>query len=59
MRERRESLDMTQGELARLAYTTQSAVSRIERGHVSPTVSTLERLMLATGARLVLDWKET
>lgn len=52
LREARESAGMRQGELASRCGTAQSAVSRIERGHISPTVETLERLVRATGARL-------
>jgi transcriptional regulator with XRE-family HTH domain len=40
----RHGLD--QRTLARRAGTTQAQVSRIERGAISPSVSTLQRLML-------------
>ena len=44
-----------QAELARRAGTTQNCISRIERGAVSPSLCTFERLMHAMGRRLVLD----
>jgi transcriptional regulator with XRE-family HTH domain len=46
---------MSQRELAELAGTRQVAISRIERGLVSPSVETLERLVAAMGERLVLS----
>jgi transcriptional regulator with XRE-family HTH domain len=46
---------LDQATLARRAGTTQNYVSRVERGVVSPSVRTLERLMHAMGYRLVLD----
>ena len=49
----RHGLD--QRALARRAGTTQAQVSRIERGAISPSVSTLQRLMAAMGERLEMD----
>ena len=49
----RHGLD--QRTLARRAGTTQAQVSRIERGAISPSVSTLQRLMEAMGERLEVD----
>lgn len=46
---------MSQTELARRADTTQSAISAYESGRREPTVPTLERLLAASGADLVLD----
>lgn len=43
---------LTQQQLAVRAGTTKSAISRLESGDVSPTVSTLERLLLSLGYRL-------
>jgi transcriptional regulator with XRE-family HTH domain len=37
------------------AGTTQAAISRIERGLVSPTFATLRELLLAMGEEPVLD----
>lgn len=43
---------MDQTELARRAGTTQAYVSRVERGEVSPSLNTLQRLLYAMGKRL-------
>jgi len=40
--------------LARRAGTSQTQISRIERGIVSPSISTLERLLAAVGEHLEL-----
>lgn len=55
IREAREAANLSQKELARRSHTAQSAISRLERGRVSPTVETLERILRAAGAELVLD----
>jgi transcriptional regulator with XRE-family HTH domain len=49
---RRHRLD--QRTLARRAGTSQTQVSRIERGEISPSVATLSRLLAAMGERLEL-----
>lgn len=49
VRELRTRLGLTQQTLARRAGTTQTAVSRIERGLTSPTWETLRNLLLAMG----------
>ena len=54
VRESRASAGLTQAEVARRAGTTQAAVARVERGGVSPTVRTLQRLLAATGHELAL-----
>lgn len=46
---------LSQARLALRAGTTQSAISRIERGLESPTVDRLEELLLVMGERLVLE----
>ena len=46
---------LDQAALARRAGTTQNYISRVERGVISPSVRTLERLMHAMGCRLVLE----
>lgn len=51
IRDRRMAHGLTQARLARRAGTTQAAVSRLERGHVSPTFETLTELLLALGER--------
>jgi transcriptional regulator with XRE-family HTH domain len=62
----RRRLGLSQRQLALRAGTTQAAVSRIERGLVSPTFTTLRELMIAMGEEPVLDgrrlnghWDET
>lgn len=45
---------MSQRELARVTGIAQPAIARIERGAVSPTVGTLERLLAGTGSVLEL-----
>ena len=51
---KRQSL-VSQRQLALRACTTQAAVSRIERGLVSPTFTTLRELMIAMGEEPVLE----
>ena len=46
---------LSQAQLAYRAGTSQQAISRIERGVVSPSVAFLERLALVCGEDLVLD----
>ena len=46
---------MSQRRLALRAGTTQAAVSRIERGIVSPTFVTVRELMVAMGEEAVLS----
>ena len=45
LREARERHGLTQRQLAIRARTSQAAISRIERGLVSPTIETLEKLL--------------
>ena len=54
LRSLREQKGLTQRELAKLAETHQADISRIESGSVSPTVSTLERLLRVMGEDLLL-----
>jgi transcriptional regulator with XRE-family HTH domain len=54
IREARRRHGISQQTLARRAGTTQKQVSRIERGDVSPSISTLARLLAAMGERLEL-----
>jgi len=46
---------LTQSQLAARARTSQAAISRIERGLVSPSVSTLAHLLDLMGERLSLE----
>ena len=55
IRSARQQTGISQSELARRAGTSQSAVARIESGHTSPTVETLERLAGALGMDLELS----
>jgi transcriptional regulator with XRE-family HTH domain len=54
VREARAERGIGQAELARRAGTTQTYVSRVERGVVSPALTTLDRLFHAMGCRLSL-----
>lgn len=54
IREARSRHGISQETLARRARTTQKQISRIERGDVSPSVSTVSRLLAAMGERLEL-----
>lgn len=51
----REKAGLTQYQLASRAGTSQAAVARYESGRVSPSFSTLKRLVRAAGADLVLE----
>jgi transcriptional regulator with XRE-family HTH domain len=54
LREVRAAYGISQGELATRANTTQSAISRIESGKVSPSFETLRELLRMLSANLVL-----
>lgn len=54
IRERRLAHGLTQAQLALRAGTTQTALSRLERGEVSPTVATVERILFVLGERVEL-----
>lgn len=49
LQEARRDAGLTQRELARLAGVAQPAISRIERGHLSPRLESLDRLLRACG----------
>jgi transcriptional regulator with XRE-family HTH domain len=51
----RERHGLTQAQLALRAGTSQNAVSRLERGEISPSLGTIERLLAAMGERLELN----
>ena len=55
LREVRRRHAVTQAQLAARAGTTQSAISRIESGRLSPTVETLGELLFRMGEELALD----
>jgi len=54
LREARERHGLGQAELAIRASTTQSAISRIERNRVSPSIETLRDLLHMLGEDLLL-----
>ena len=54
IRRDRQRAGLTQAEVAERAGTTQSAISRLERSHVHPSLETLERLAKACGAEVEL-----
>lgn len=45
---------LTQAELSRKSGVPQETISRIERGRANPTMSTLEKLARAMGAKVNL-----
>jgi transcriptional regulator with XRE-family HTH domain len=49
IRERRRANRLTQAQLALRAGSTQAAVSRLERGELSPTIETMTRLLAVMG----------
>ncbi len=51
VRDARARHGLTQAQLALRAGTTQTAISRLERDQRSPTVDTLNRLLLVMGER--------
>ncbi len=55
LRQARISARLSQTEVARRALVAQSVISAYESGRREPSFSTLERLIRATGHRLVLD----
>jgi transcriptional regulator with XRE-family HTH domain len=58
LREARHRRGVSQARLATRAGTTQSAISRIERDRVSPSVETLRSLLHLLGEDLVLSSEE-
>jgi len=55
VREARKRAGMTQGRLAELAGTTQSAIARLESGRTSPSLEQVERLMRLCGFQLIVE----
>jgi transcriptional regulator with XRE-family HTH domain len=58
LKDARRRRGVSQARLAIRAGTTQSAISRIERDHVSPSVETLRELLHLLGEDLVLSTEE-
>ncbi|MHB8439045.1 MAG: helix-turn-helix domain-containing protein [Acidimicrobiales bacterium] len=57
VRTARRRAGLSQLELARRAGTSQPSIARLERGQVSPTVISLDRIARALGAELVIDFE--
>lgn len=55
IRARRQANGLTQAQLALRAHTTQAAVSRLERGELSPTFETFAGLLAAMGETFAVD----
>jgi transcriptional regulator with XRE-family HTH domain len=55
IRSRRLANGLTQAQLATRAGSTQAAISRLERGDISPTLDTVRRLLEVIGEELVLS----
>jgi transcriptional regulator with XRE-family HTH domain len=54
IRAARTEAAMTQAELAARAGVSQSAIARLERGGSNPTIATLDKVIRASGHRLIL-----
>jgi len=48
---------MTQKQLAEKLDTKQSAISRLEKGMINPTVNFLNKLAFVFGKRLIVEFK--
>ena len=55
IRQRRLANGLTQQQLAIRAGSTQAAISRLERGEISPTFHTFEQLLTVMGEEAVLS----
>ena len=57
VRAARRRAGVSQTELAERAGTSQPSIARLEKGQVSPTVITLDRIARALGTELVIDFE--
>ena len=57
VRAARRRAGVSQSELAQRAKTSQPAIARLEKGQVSPTVISLDRIARALGSELVIDFE--
>jgi len=57
VRAARRRAGVSQAELAARSGTSQPAIARLEKGQVSPTVITLDRIARALGTDLVIDFE--
>ncbi len=55
IRQHRQEAGLTQHQLAVRAGTTKTAISRLEGGHLDPSIPTLDRLLLCMGYALQLE----
>ena len=55
--ELRMKKEMTQKQLAKKLDTKQSAISRLEKGMINPTIDFLNKLASAFGKKLVVEFK--
>jgi transcriptional regulator with XRE-family HTH domain len=55
MRAARREANLTQADLAGRLGVSQAAVAKLERPGANPTVDTLDRIVWATGHRLLFD----
>jgi len=56
LRTARTRAGLTQAQLASLTGTSQATLSQYENGRKDPSTATLERLLAAAGARLVVEF---
>lgn len=54
----RRKKDLTQKQLAEKLGTTQSAISRLEKGNINPTIGFMHKLADALGSRLDIRFLE-
>jgi ribosome-binding protein aMBF1 (putative translation factor) len=57
VRAARRQAGVSQAELAARAGTSQPSIARLEKGQVSPTVISLDRIARALGTELVIDFE--
>jgi transcriptional regulator with XRE-family HTH domain len=55
LKEARRRHGVSQRSLARRASTTQSAISRVERDRISPSIETMSQLLALLGESLVIS----
>jgi transcriptional regulator with XRE-family HTH domain len=55
----RERRGLSQRQLAELVGTTQSAIARLEGGHISPSLPTLDRIAAALGVEVTVTFTDT
>ena len=59
LRALREKKGLSQRQLAELVGTTQSAIARLESGHISPSLPTLDRIAAALGVEVTVTFTDT